>query len=1242
MMKNHWKESANVLLLTPSTSQATDPSSHCDYQVLTIRGDPNRTLGSRSLVLPGGSLHAADFSPKWWSLFDKQGVQYSTLLSLSPEPSAPRPPIVTDNLFLEDLRRSSSDTEDDFVTTDMALRLCAIRNVFQQTGILLVELMSGAKRQLTIDVMSEWRERVCQRPDQFVDMCSRYELKPRLWSLHEWWNWLTPTSVGRSPRFDTMYYLCAVDTPAPITTPTIAADHHQHWSAPAALLANRYSTAAPDGRDGYTLSPPQIYELSRLVNFAAVKEVEEFARLRQREGSQRWLPSLAMYTDGAISTLPGDDYYPDSVDLFATKPVKSYAKSLGEIRAKSGRLNRLELRGVDCEVVVDADCPMPCGHIAPVNTGQHPPYALTIDEIMASKFQRCQRFLTVPDSHTTAANDRHQNTRTPEQTPTAPAITTASAAADTCQRLLQLIDDFTKRELKEVLMEFRWALGKNRAQMLLQVRQLIYWRNINVDRLSLVVNDIHERKVRRRSSAKRSSDNGHTYGQPKRPNAPHSEHHSAILTPTVPIIVCPPIADSFNMNLWDNSGQEVVTDCAFRRLPKYTIVKLLREPQVLTSVSDRGIRKYFTLYKHYFPDIYSNLTEILAKNRMQIQLRISRTAEQAAKDKAVSQWCRLGLNDIQFSLSSDGNEHLLPTLFEIRIVKELTDQSFVEYLTADSGHRFTADETKALIRRKFVHNSGDDGISLLDDWIQVSLMCPVSQRRLRIPCRTVKCEHIECFDGQSVFAVNEWRSEWLCPICQAPADTSHIRVDTYFKTVLAETSESVTTIRVKSDGNYVIGDRFDGQVIQLLNNDIMASSVFDDKPVGHCHRIQSSGGLSQRSERFPTVLIVIPQQPMTDTTTPPLPQTPTATITAGSAATTTTPAALWSAYQRLHQLIDDFTKCELKEVLKQFQRTEFGKNRAAVLSRVQQLIDGRDVDVDRLSLVVNDIHERKVRRPLTKKRRSSEANGHTNGQPKRPNAARSGNRLVILTPTDPIIVCPPPLLPIPNMRPNAPHSGNHSVISTPTGRITGPPPLLPIPNIFDTNLWDNSGQEVVTDCAFRRLPKYTIVKQLYEPQVLTSISDRKLLKSFTLYEDYFPDIYWNLTEILAKNQMQIQLRFSHTAEPAAKDSVPEALCIDVNHIRVYTHSAGGQVWCRPYDVSQYCRLGVNDIEFSLSSAKSEYLLPTLFEVSIVIEQTDQSFVEYLTADSGHRWTADETKALINRKFGHNSDDDGIS
>ena len=147
------------------------------------------------------------------------------------------------------------------------------------------------KNGLTSDISEKWRQSVIQSSDNFFEMCDQLNLKPDLCSLKEWWNWLTPSSVGRSPRFDTIYYICCVNN--------VIVNESEHWSTPQQLFERKRS-------DDYLLAPSQVYEFSRVMNFSDVYEVEAFATERQKHGIHRWIPVLSLYSNGAISVLPGN------------------------------------------------------------------------------------------------------------------------------------------------------------------------------------------------------------------------------------------------------------------------------------------------------------------------------------------------------------------------------------------------------------------------------------------------------------------------------------------------------------------------------------------------------------------------------------------------------------------------------------------------------------------------------------------------------------------------------------------------------------------------------------------------------------------------------------------------------------------------------------------------------------------------------------------------------------------------
>ncbi|KAL0776730.1 hypothetical protein CaCOL14_006248 [Colletotrichum acutatum] len=59
----------------------------------------------------------------------------------------------------------------------------------------------------------------------------------------------------------------------------------------------------------------------------------------------------------------------------------------------------------------------------------------------------------------------------------------------------------------------------------------------------------------------------------------------------------------------------------------------------------------------------------------------------------------------------------------------------------------------------------------------LSLKCPLSYMRLDVPCRSVNCSHIQCFDATSYLQLQEQGPQWLCPICNKPAPYTQLAVD---------------------------------------------------------------------------------------------------------------------------------------------------------------------------------------------------------------------------------------------------------------------------------------------------------------------------------------------------------------------------------------------------------------------------------------------------------------------------------
>lgn len=113
------------------------------------------------------------------------------------------------------------------------------------------------------------------------------------------------------------------------------------------------------------LAPPQVYELSKFYHHKNYNEFKTFVINREKNGCERWLPVIGTYIDGAISSLPGDEIYPELPDLIGKKPVQDFSKRLNETYTSGSKLNRIELRGPTSVALTNIEPTL--GHLAPIS-----------------------------------------------------------------------------------------------------------------------------------------------------------------------------------------------------------------------------------------------------------------------------------------------------------------------------------------------------------------------------------------------------------------------------------------------------------------------------------------------------------------------------------------------------------------------------------------------------------------------------------------------------------------------------------------------------------------------------------------------------------------------------------------------------------------------------------------------------------------------------------------------------------
>ncbi|XP_072236411.1 acyl-coenzyme A diphosphatase NUDT19 [Leuresthes tenuis] len=322
----HWRESATLILAAghrlgadslPSRTPLASGrgGSHLqhrcrfDYDVLMLKRSGKSGFMPNAYVFPGGVVDSSDFSNDWLDVFKPFTNSPNFGLRSVKQPRDTRPPI-----FATDRLKLGSP-----IPGEVALRICALRETFEESGVLLVVPKKEEKKlfksfeetwgtphytepELSGSELTKWRALVNQNPSNFVRMCRELEVLPNIWALHEWANWLTPKGRYGKTRFDTAFFICCLQD-----TPHTLQDEREierfQWSAPSEVLRSY------QGRELW-IAPPQFYELSRMCRLTSLTDLHGFAHQRAAEGCEQWLPVVVSTDEHYTTLLPGDTFYP--------------------------------------------------------------------------------------------------------------------------------------------------------------------------------------------------------------------------------------------------------------------------------------------------------------------------------------------------------------------------------------------------------------------------------------------------------------------------------------------------------------------------------------------------------------------------------------------------------------------------------------------------------------------------------------------------------------------------------------------------------------------------------------------------------------------------------------------------------------------------------------------------------------------------------------------------------------------
>uniref|UniRef100_A0A182RRA2 Nudix hydrolase domain-containing protein n=1 Tax=Anopheles funestus TaxID=62324 RepID=A0A182RRA2_ANOFN len=322
-----WRESASLIVLARDGSKSRADVINCNYKVLVLERPARTSFMPNAVVFPGGAFDKQDSAFAWNTLLPATKTKPLTKVS------GPRS-FIFDSDSPQQLDRNIS------------LRLCAIRETFEELGILLAKRFDESNRtgygtvvKCDLPDIICWQKNIHEGLEQFRQLCDRMKIVPDVLNLYEWSTWITPTILHKK-RFETVFYLIALDT-LPNVLPESTEVKQYFWDTPRNLLE------AHDA-DRIWLSPPQAYELKRLSYLEDIDQVVEFARTKRfAKGTTPLCPVAFTASDGVVLALPGDSLYPANYDFVTEHSnAKQYVhQTMEELRQNASLLHRLELVG---------------------------------------------------------------------------------------------------------------------------------------------------------------------------------------------------------------------------------------------------------------------------------------------------------------------------------------------------------------------------------------------------------------------------------------------------------------------------------------------------------------------------------------------------------------------------------------------------------------------------------------------------------------------------------------------------------------------------------------------------------------------------------------------------------------------------------------------------------------------------------------------------------------------------------
>ncbi|XP_006306754.2 E4 SUMO-protein ligase PIAL1 isoform X1 [Capsella rubella] len=120
-----------------------------------------------------------------------------------------------------------------------------------------------------------------------------------------------------------------------------------------------------------------------------------------------------------------------------------------------------------------------------------------------------------------------------------------------------------------------------------------------------------------------------------------------------------------------------------------------------------------------------------------------------------------------------------------------------------------------LLLKDYVHPEAIESNSdcdIIEGPSRISLSCPISRTRIKLPVKGHVCKHLQCFDFSNYVNMNVRRPSWRCPHCNQSVCYTDICVDQKLKKILEEVGCNAADVVISADGSWTVATENDEDV----------------------------------------------------------------------------------------------------------------------------------------------------------------------------------------------------------------------------------------------------------------------------------------------------------------------------------------------------------------------------------------------------------------------------------------------